>query len=100
MFAVERLDAILRTSLRKSRARDLAGAALPWKEVVGETVAAHSKPRSLRRGVLLVATTSPAWAQQLSFLREDIKSRVNEYLGENAVREVRMEGGRLPQVDA
>ena len=47
-----------------------------WAELVGEAVAAHARPRVLRRGVLTVEVDSPAWATQLHFLESDLVERL------------------------
>jgi hypothetical protein len=47
-----------------------------WAELVGEAVAAHARPRVLRRGVLTVEVDSPAWATQLHFLEGDLVERL------------------------
>lgn len=49
--------------------------ALAWSEAVGETLAARTAPESLRRGVLLVRSVSPAWQNELTFLRETLIAR-------------------------
>jgi hypothetical protein len=61
-----------------------------WAAAVGPEVAARSRPLSVRAGRLTVAVESPAWMQQLSFLRETLRDAVNRALGENLVREVRL----------
>lgn len=61
-----------------------------WDAAVGPEVAARSRPVSLRSGRLSVAVESPAWMQQLSFLRETVRDAVNRALGEDLVREVRL----------
>jgi hypothetical protein len=43
-----------------------------WPALVGENVAAHSAPLEISGEVLIVATRSSAWSQQLQFLSEDI----------------------------
>lgn len=45
-----------------------------WPELVGEAVAAQTYPLSLRRQVLQVATSTPAWAQNLTLQRQIILS--------------------------
>lgn len=41
---------------------------LVWNEVVGDHVAAHSKPRRITDGILLVQVDHPGWATELRFL--------------------------------
>jgi predicted nucleic acid-binding Zn ribbon protein len=52
-----------------------------WPEIVGSVVAAQTRPLSIQRGVLQVATASSAWAQNLVFERQRILDKLNTQLG-------------------
>ena len=64
-----------------------------WDDIVGASVAAHSRPTSLRDGTLKVAVDQPGWATQLRYLASQVVARCDEVLGAGAVRsvEVRVE---------
>ncbi len=51
-----------------------------WSEVVGTAVAAHTRPLSIQRNVLWVATSSAAWAQNLTFERQRLLVKLNALL--------------------
>ncbi|MFN6571317.1 RNA-binding protein [Nostoc minutum NIES-26] len=51
-----------------------------WAEIVGTVVAAHTRPLSIQREVLRVATSSAAWAQNLTFGRQTLLVKLNEKL--------------------
>jgi predicted nucleic acid-binding Zn ribbon protein len=51
-----------------------------WAEVVGAVVAAHTQPLSIQRDVLRVATSSAAWAQNLTFERQRLLLKLNQKL--------------------
>lgn len=51
-----------------------------WPELVGPAVASQTKPVAIQRGVLKVATSSPAWAQNLIFERQRILEKLNARL--------------------
>jgi predicted nucleic acid-binding Zn ribbon protein len=61
-----------------------------WPEVVGGTIAENAEPTSLKGGVLRIRATSPAWAQELTYLATEIKTRANAMTGSEVVREVRV----------
>ncbi len=61
-----------------------------WADLVGDQVAAHATPVSLRGGVLVVVVDQPAWATQLRFLSADVRRRLAEVAGDDAVREVQI----------
>jgi predicted nucleic acid-binding Zn ribbon protein len=69
-----------------------------WADIVGEQIAAHTRPLSMRDGALQVAVDDPAWAPQLRFLEADIVRRVGEVLGSaEVVRiEVRVRPSKPP----
>ncbi len=51
-----------------------------WTEVVGETVADHTRPTGIDRQVLWVATSSPVWAQELGYKRQMILRKLSHLL--------------------
>lgn len=52
-----------------------------WAAAVGELLAAHAEPVSLRDGLLVVSVTEPAWATQLRFLEPEILGRLADTAG-------------------
>ncbi len=74
-----------------------------WDAAVGEQIAAKARPVAFRDGTLTVAVASAPWMQQLTFLKEQIKAKVNERLGGILVREIYLKAGRTkalsPQPD-
>ena len=77
-----------RLGLEDARATGLLWAR--WVEVVGDAVAKNAEPTSLKRGVLRVRAASPGWAQELTYLAAEIRSRANALAGSEIVREVRV----------
>ncbi|MBD2296212.1 DUF721 domain-containing protein [Anabaena sphaerica FACHB-251] len=51
-----------------------------WGEVVGAKVSAQTRPLSIQRDVLWVATSSAAWAQNLTFGRKALLLKLNQKL--------------------
>lgn len=51
-----------------------------WQEVVGKVIATHTQPVSIERDVLWVATSSAAWAQNLTFERQRLLKKLNKVL--------------------
>jgi len=70
--------------------RSLGALAAKWPELVGEGVAAHARPRSLRHGVLTIGVDSGAWATELRFQAGELRDRAAALIGGDAVREVRV----------
>jgi predicted nucleic acid-binding Zn ribbon protein len=59
-----------------------------WAELVGEGVAAHTRPLRLRDGVLTIGVDDPAWASQLRFLEGDLLDRLASAPGGDAVTQI------------
>ena len=69
-----------------------------WSEAVGPTVAAHSWAETVRDGVLLVATDTAAWAQELSLRwKERALERITVGVGPGIIRDIHFRSaGRRP----
>lgn len=67
-----------------------------WAEIVGDQVAAHSKPETYEAGVLVVRTDSTTWATQLRHMAAQIVAKLNESVGEGAVTRVEVRGPDAP----
>lgn len=61
-----------------------------WRELVGDHIADHAEPTSLRKGVLRIRADSPVWATEIGYLGEHIRLRVNDHMGTDAVVEIRV----------
>jgi len=83
----ESLDRVA-SSLGVDRAATLAGVFASWEEMVGASVAQHTRPRSLREGTLVVTVDEPAWATQLRWLEADLLARLAEALGPGQVERI------------
>ncbi|PAX53366.1 DciA family protein [Brunnivagina elsteri] len=51
-----------------------------WHEIVGDVLALQTRPLSIQRHLLRVATSSAAWAQNLTFERQSLLIKVNQRL--------------------
>ena len=66
-----------------------------WNEIVGESVAGHSQPRSIRNQILFIDVTHPTWMQQLQFLKPTLLEKVNAFLGEPKIHDIRFKLGKV-----
>lgn len=69
-----------------------------WAELAGARLARHSRAVSFHDGTLIVEVEGSAWMHELGFLREELKRKVNQHLGSDVVRDVRLvlaRGGNL-----
>jgi predicted nucleic acid-binding Zn ribbon protein len=61
-----------------------------WPELVGEGVAARTRPSALHATTLVVDGDDPAWATQLRYLTSDLLARIGEAVGTGVVTEIRV----------
>ncbi len=66
-----------------------------WNEIVGESVAGHSQPRSIRNQILFIDVAHPTWMQQLQFLKPTLLDQVNAFLGEPLIQDIRFKLGKV-----
>ncbi len=74
---------------------NIESAIIHWAEIVGENIASHSSPIMLQRGILLVAVNNSVWCHHLSMMKEDIMSKINIFVGEKMVSDIRFQAGNL-----
>ncbi|MGQ9647837.1 MAG: DciA family protein, partial [Thermodesulfobacteriota bacterium] len=67
----------------------------PWKEIVGESVALHAQPRSIRNRILFIDVSHSTWIQQLQFLKSTLIEKINAYLGEPLIEDIRFRLGKI-----
>jgi predicted nucleic acid-binding Zn ribbon protein len=56
-----------------------------WADAVGEQIAAHARPLSLRNQRLVVGVDHPGWATQLRYLEGHLLDRLTTVTGEAVV---------------
>jgi len=71
-----------------------------WAEEVGEAIAKRAQPAGYHGGVLSVRVSSHAWMQELQFLKEDIRARLNARLGGDQIRDIYFIAGRSVTAEA
>lgn len=92
------------TSLREIISSLLADGTLPfnpddariwevWDRVVGPEISNNARPSWIRDRRLKVRVSDPIWLQELKFLEEDIRRRLNETLGREAVDKIEFRVG-------
>jgi hypothetical protein len=70
-----------------------------WAAIVGDEIAANSRPAEISREALLVLTRSSAWSQQLAFLSERILNALHTRTGLDLQR-LRFRVGRVSESTA
>lgn len=60
---------------------------------MGQTIAAHTCPETVRNKVLTIIVDTPQWMHHLSFYREDMTAKLKPY----SVEGIRFRVGRIPE---
>ena len=67
-----------------------------WADVVGEQIAEHAQPASLRDGILSVTAESTAWATQLRMVQSQLLAKIAAAVGDGVVTSLRITGPSTP----
>ena len=67
-----------------------------WTTVVGEQIAEHANPASLRDGVLTVEAESTAWATQLRMVQSQLLAKIAAAIGDGVVTSLKIVGPTAP----
>ena len=67
-----------------------------WTSVVGDQIAEHAEPTSLRDGVLSVSAESTAWATQLRMVQGQLLAKIAAAVGDGVVTSLKITGPTAP----
>jgi hypothetical protein len=68
-----------------------------WKEIVGNSVALQTEPFAIRNRILFINVSHSTWIQQLQFLKPTLLEKINAYLGEPLLQDIRFKLGKISQ---
>lgn len=60
-----------------------------WNEIVGPTMSQVCEPVGYRNGVLIIWVQSSSWMQQMIFMIEPLKTKINKFLDRTFVQQIR-----------
>jgi len=66
-----------------------------WDDVVGSAIAEHAQPSNITKKKLRVHVAEPIWLQELEFVADTIREKLNDRLGRKAVDKVIFRLGSL-----
>jgi predicted nucleic acid-binding Zn ribbon protein len=66
-----------------------------WDEVVGPAISRNAQPLWIKSGRLRVMVSDPIWLQELEFLESDMREKLNQRLGRQAVKKIEFRLGRI-----
>jgi len=59
-----------------------------FSEIVGENIAKHAKAERIESGKLFLSVTSGVWRQELSFRKEEMIKKINNYYRQEIVKDI------------
>jgi hypothetical protein len=71
-----------------------------WPEIVGDHVARHTWPDSVRHRKLYLVAENSVWLQQLLFLKPELLAKINGAADGEALTDIVLRVGTLPVPDA
>lgn len=69
-----------------------------WPDIVGPAIASHTTPQAIRYHVMTLHVDGATWLHELSFLKEEIRRKINRQLGKNVVRSLRLKIGPVSKL--
>ena len=72
----------IRKSVVSNRARDV------WGEAVGDLINANTTLQIVDKDKLIVIVSNDVWRQELSYRKEEILKKINELIGEEAIKDI------------
>lgn len=66
-----------------------------WTEVVGPAISRNAQPLWIKSGRLRVMVSDPIWLQELEFLERDMREKLNQRLGRQAVKKIEFRLGPM-----
>ncbi len=61
-----------------------------WEEIAGELMAAHLQMVSYEKGRLVLVAEDPGWSHQAELMKEDLKSKINDFYDKKVVKKIRI----------
>jgi predicted nucleic acid-binding Zn ribbon protein len=60
-----------------------------WEDIVGKEINRKTRPQKLFKGILYIYVSDPGWANELSMMSEQLIERINSFIGEKIISQLR-----------
>ena len=71
-----------------------------WKKIVGSEIADHSCAVDITKGIMTVHASNSVWMHHLFLLKRDIIHKINTFLGEELINDIRFRIGAIKNIEA
>jgi predicted nucleic acid-binding Zn ribbon protein len=59
-----------------------------WGKIVGEKIAENTHPARFENGCLFVESSNASWRNELTFLKQEIIKKINDFTGKKVVQDI------------
>lgn len=66
-----------------------------WRKIVGDDISAHTYPVLVQSGILVISVNNSVWCHHLSMMKESIIDKINDFIGEKLILDIRFQAGNL-----
>jgi len=66
-----------------------------WHKAVGEKIAENTLPQTIRKNILFVTVSNSVWMQELQFLKDQIREKINKDLPTLTIHDIRFKIGTV-----
>ncbi len=91
---MQQLGDLLEQATAKSVALKICRILKTWEEIVPERIKRNTEAKSVKGRTLFVAAKSPAWANELTLLKNSLIEKINAAMGMKAIKDIRFQGGK------
>ncbi len=60
-----------------------------WPEIVGKEISDKTKPEKIFKGILYISVENPTWASELTMMSGTLIAKINTYIGEEIINQLR-----------
>ena len=69
-----------------------------WRQIVGDSIASNAQPSAIRNRILFIEVSHSTWIQQLQFLKPTLLEKINHFLEEPFIHDIRFRLGKIPSL--
>lgn len=60
-----------------------------WPDIIGRPAGIYTHPLEIKEGILVVGVQDHAWLNELRYCRDDLQTKISNFIGRDSIREVR-----------
>ena len=81
--------------LSETKHKDIGKILSAWKSCVGKEFARHTRPASLKKGILQIFVDDSAWFYQANLQKDKLLKELQKKVGEKRIQQIQFRIGRI-----